>query len=456
MPLDTTVKYLIKHSISGEFLYPSSSGSSIKTTTLTETEKNDPKYQWSIKSGLLIESVSQSSYLNAGTPTGDVYPAILDASTRLKWIISPEEVDQSVQLALHAPGSPASFYLYRTGSADVKLSATQSNYSGQQYWILTLAAPPKAVIQSLIPSKNPLPIGTYRIRAFNGSFMLTMPNSTQAHQDRNVYVSKRKAGTVMGPFQRWELGLSESSGLYTIKNVGTGLYLSPPGSQGLQGDFLVGQTSPFTSWTVQTTDMGVMFFIGLLGTRPLSIGFPNYEGGDLSEVKLEPSDSVPSQIWFFESLDVNALPPSENAMHFTSLLEAKDYNIKNCHDNDKYLSVDTNDQVKLAAYVPKTKLTVAYPSDASGGFTLSYKDSSGDVEYLCDAIGQVELREKKPTLWVALPREDDSGATGIYHICDATTGLSAISGRAMKKGRVPVDPFAQDDEAQWWTFETAS
>jgi hypothetical protein len=48
----------------------------------------------------------------------------------------------------------------------------------------------------------------------------------------------------------------EDSGLYTIKNSGTGLYLGHTGDKGL---FLVGLANPFSKRTIQFTDMGVMF-----------------------------------------------------------------------------------------------------------------------------------------------------------------------------------------------------
>lgn len=51
----------------------------------------------------------------------------------------------------------------------------------------------------------------------------------------------------------------EDSGLYTIKNSGTGLYLGHTGDKGLRGDFLVGLVNPFSKWTIQSTDMGVVF-----------------------------------------------------------------------------------------------------------------------------------------------------------------------------------------------------
>ena len=159
------------------------------------------------------------------------------------------------------------------------LRRLQANYNGHESWIFVYVTPPKAVIPSLIPVKNPLPNGSYRIRSFNGSYLLTMPDTAQKkkHQDRNVFVSTRKTDTTAAKFQKvsrvlcvkvhnadspfiqWEVERGEDTGLYTIKNVGSRKYLGPPGGSGTRGDSLVGVDKSFSQWIIQTTDMGVIF-----------------------------------------------------------------------------------------------------------------------------------------------------------------------------------------------------
>ncbi|KAG1781692.1 hypothetical protein EV702DRAFT_1072731 [Suillus placidus] len=457
MPLDTTVKYLIQHSETGEYLSPG--GSSVTTKALSKSEKDSLMYQWTIKEGYLISNVAKSQLLVPGSP-GE-FTAVLEVPTqnnqRFKWNISSEEVGKPVQLTLKAKG--IAYYMYTTSKQNsVKISSQLTEYGGHESWILDLAAPPKAVIPSLLPMKNPLPSGSYRIRAFNGSFLLTMPNNTlkQKRQDNNVYVNKRQSNADAAKCQRWEVELLEDSGLYTIKNSGTGLYLAPNSNRWLQGDMLVGLDNFFSKWSIQTTDMGVMFFIGLLGVQSsLSIGFPNYEGGDLSEVELEPSDSVPSQIWFFESLDVNPAAPGQDVMHTTSILEERDYYIRSWHDDKIYLSIESGN-VKLKGATLRSKFTLTYPSDKSGSFKLSYTspvdDGDDDTYHVTDASGLLDLRDENETLWVVIPHHGESGT--VYHICDSITGSNAISSRPKNNGnKVVVDPMVEGDEVQWWGFE---
>lgn len=65
--------------------------------------------------------------------------------------------------------------------------------------------------------------------------------------------------------------------------------------------------------------------------------------------------SVPSQIWFFESLDVNSAAPSQDAIHSMSNLEAKDYYIRSCHEDGIYLFLD-HGRVKLQGSAPISKV----------------------------------------------------------------------------------------------------
>jgi hypothetical protein len=69
-------------------------------------------------------------------------------------------------------------------------------------WTLLLDVPQKTeVVSSLLPMRNPLPSGIYRIRAFDGSNLLTMPDNTQNHQDSNVYIAKRRSDSNTAKFQ---------------------------------------------------------------------------------------------------------------------------------------------------------------------------------------------------------------------------------------------------------------
>jgi hypothetical protein len=67
--------------------------------------------------------------------------------------------------------------------------------------------------------------------------------------------------------------------------------------------------------------------------------------------------SIPSQIWFFESLEANSAEPTPDAIHATSSLIAKSYVIQSCHENQKYLGVSSDEaDVQMNDATAKTKV----------------------------------------------------------------------------------------------------
>jgi len=75
--------------------------------------------------------------------------------------------------------------------------------------------------------KNPLPNGSYRIRTFNGSYLLTMPSNAQpqTHQDQNIYVSKRQSEAEAAKFQRVSHTSRVNTNIYiTYRSVGGGTH----------------------------------------------------------------------------------------------------------------------------------------------------------------------------------------------------------------------------------------
>ena len=77
----------------------------------------------------------------------------------------------------------------------------QSDYGGFNSWILVLATPPKPKVPSLLQLKNPLPSGSYRIRAFDGPYLLTMPSNGQ-RQGHKAYVTRRETHAEEAKYQR--------------------------------------------------------------------------------------------------------------------------------------------------------------------------------------------------------------------------------------------------------------
>jgi len=52
MTLDTSLKYLIRHSQTNEYLYPLSAGQSLKTKALSNSDKESTIYQVSMQWGI--------------------------------------------------------------------------------------------------------------------------------------------------------------------------------------------------------------------------------------------------------------------------------------------------------------------------------------------------------------------------------------------------------------------
>lgn len=257
-----------------------------------------------------------------------------------------------------------------------------------------------------------------------------MPNSKQNPLDTNIYVAKRHSDLRMAKYQmvsynscikiclisfvQWEVNLAANTGLYTIKNRGTGFYLTPITNDAEQGSFLVGKSESYSKWIIQSTESGVMFLYvhssfncqkicplliahktasELLDLDPehhpldflitmvetymrcvISVGEFTTRSFDTfcaTQVQLQPSDvsplfgtisvsrslsrmfqRVPSQIWFFEDANL-ANPPRQSTQHLeTASLPPRVYYIRSYHDATKYLCVNSShDEIRISANV---------------------------------------------------------------------------------------------------------
>jgi len=303
-------------------------------------------------------------------------------------------------------------------------------------------------------NKNPLPKGTYRIRSFNGNYLLTMPkNATGVNGSPFVTQQVPK-----DDYQKWTV-VPQTNGLFTIANAGNNLYLAASKDNLTAGAALIGQStgngeSP-PQWNIQTFSPGVFFFIGLRDSN-LSIGFSNYEAQDSEAVALETSDNIPSQTWFFETFKL--LAPA--TFHGKRVLDAGNYTIELCHNNYYLYVLTSEDLSSTSGRAQGTKFTVTYADDTTPNFTLSYVDSYG-TSYLVATTDHLETTDakKKATEWVILLLEHNDGGDA-YHICDASSGdpRNAISSRQItnrSKSYFALDPLAEQEVMQMWRFHDA-
>jgi len=128
-------------------------------------------------------------------------------------------------------------------------------------------------VTNLSVDKNPLPDGNYRIRSFIGSYVLVVPGEENGRPYVRKQVQDNNAQEVscFSPFLLIEVFDYESlkilfqwavqpqpNGLYTIRNIGTKLYLAGSASNLVKGAPLIGRSTAF-EWDIQTSGLGVMF-----------------------------------------------------------------------------------------------------------------------------------------------------------------------------------------------------
>ncbi|KDR73987.1 hypothetical protein GALMADRAFT_250718 [Galerina marginata CBS 339.88] len=301
-------------------------------------------------------------------------------------------------------------------------------------------------------NKNPLPKGFYRIRTFNGGYLLTMPDKAIAGKSL-PYVSKQ---VPKNDNQKWAV-TPQPNGYYTISSSGNGLYLAGSPTNLVEGATLIGQSlgtgDTAFQWNVQTFNPGVMFFIGPPNTE-LSIGFSSYQAENLEVVNLKTSDNIPSQIWFFETFkQIGAA-----VFHGKRLLAPGNYILEICQDNTFVKVLNTDDMAIASTQANGTKFTVIYADNDTPNFILSYTDASSATAYLTAAEERVETTalKKQATEWVLLPlQHKDEGIA--YHICDASSSdpRKAISARMVldrTRSFFALDPLAEQEVLQMWRF----
>jgi hypothetical protein len=260
-----------------------------------------------------------------------------------------------------------------------------------------------------------------------------------------VYVRKQDRKKLAQ--QKWSVTFDDSSGMFTIQNSGTNLYLACSNANATQGSPLIGQANLPYWWSVQTFDHGVMFFIRL-PDQPLSLGFSDYEAEELSEVVLEPSDNIPSQIWFFETDQ----PLSQDNVYARCELDAGNYTIQSCHDSS-YMAVERH---ALTIDSSENAATFALKYCSGGpNFTLRYDQNKKDV---VNASGYVDLRSSAKDddkQWVLLPQKTESAT--VYYICQPALGypLKVISSRKLDEEYLALDEFAEGEVMQMWNFISA-
>lgn len=422
--------------------YLSLSGTSV---TVAGYSDGDANQQWRFvyppgsASIYYIQSVGNPNlYLNAGAWT--TYYIVSGTSGSCQWTVTPNS--SGVTTIIYASSYYLGFDGMNVGAGYLHSSNNQQWTLNNQQWTLTAVVALPSDPPALLTNKFPLQTGYYRIRSFNSDYLLTMSNDKE---EQKAYISQQDRKILTQ--QKWYVTHDEKTGLYTIQNSGTGLYLACGSADASQDSPLVGQSGSPYSWCVQSVVPGIMFFIGLSAPM-LSIGFSDYEAENLSEVALEPSDNIPSQIWFFE----NAQPLGQDKVHARRELDPGEYTIECCHDNrylydSQGLTSDTADRA--------SKFTLAYLNDTSPVFTL--RVTTGKKLYVTNTSGYIELRSSSNDdnkQWVLLPQKSESKL--VYYICQISQGhpLKVISSRLIDDQYFALDEISVGQAMQMWNFDT--
>ncbi|KAF8798652.1 hypothetical protein BYT27DRAFT_7203235 [Phlegmacium glaucopus] len=284
--------------------------------------------------------------------------------------------------------------------------------------------------------KLPLPEGVYRIRSFNGNYLLTMPPQNATGESETPYVTRHNPNNEA---QKWVVTPEQNGYYYTISNPETNTYLMGSGTWVSRGAFH--PRSYAFQWKLEHSGLGVAFFIRS-GTS--SIGFPNYEAEDFSNVTLQPGDKIPSQMWFFEIY--NPVTPAK----FHRFLESKNYVLESSRNN-QYLKVvpQSDELLSTSNRNDATEFTVTYVDSNSANFTLTFPTSSGTSNIIADRW-RVVTSANETKEWVVVPHSSGTA----YYIREATTaqlrkGFSTQSIQFRRKSYFAFDYQSEDQEQSW-------
>ncbi|CAL1698575.1 unnamed protein product [Somion occarium] len=292
------------------------------------------------------------------------------------------------------------------------VSLTSRNAYDNQRWSLIPVTP-------ATPNRLPLPTGYYRVRTFNGLSLMTLPKGVAA-EDSSVFVQSQVASN--DAYQRW-LVTRQQNGLYLVQSAGpaTPTYLGCNSAESAVGDHLVGIATPF-EWDLRQIGQGLAWSINLPQyPSALSLGFADYEAESGDDISLEPTDTAPSQIWFFESY----VPLGNDTVHAKREVEEGNYQLQSYNDSTTYMTVLSSPYRITPGTSTSTKFALKYTEDAAQ-FTLSYATSSGAIP-VADCGGFLGFATEG-TNWVLLPGQ--LKVVGFY-ICrpDAGSPHKVVSGR---------------------------
>jgi hypothetical protein len=410
--------------------------------------KDSTRQQWKFvnagsTNNFYIQNVKTNEYLGY-TSVNSVYRVYVSSQT--SWTI---ELDGDSYFIKYTSNSGYRFLT--NASSQVLMSGVTTGYDNERWKLLPVNPPPI--------DNNPLGTGYYRIRSFNGLYLMTMPTGDES-EDKNAYIKSQDSASNL--FQRW-LVTRQTNGLYVILSSGNTpkRYLGCAEGQTAQGDNTEALDKPF-EWCIQSTGLSSAFLVTLPQSK-LSLGFSNYLVDSDEDVCLEPSDDIPSQLWFFEKY----FPFGSEKVHAKRIPDIPDgkYLIQNCHDSTVYMTYLGTAPVRITSGLStgKAKFSLKYKDANSATFTLTYDEVSSDTppvttyNKVADVGGYLNIGETA-TSWVFLQEQaNDPG----YYICRPDSGYPrrVISNRlftAVNKNKYfAIDNMVKGDTTQMWKLVSA-
>ncbi|RDB20854.1 hypothetical protein Hypma_012072 [Hypsizygus marmoreus] len=306
-------------------------------------------------------------------------------------------------------------YCFQTDTSSVVTLSTTKTMSDNQRWRLVPVTPAS-------PDRLLLLMGYYRIRTFNGLHLMTML-SGEAAEDASMFV---KTQTLSDAYQRW-LVTRQTNSFYLIQSAGpaTSTHLGCSSGQSAIGDHLLGLSTAF-EWDLRQIGQGLAWSINLpQSPTALSLRFADYEAADDENISLEPTDTAPSQIWFFETY----IPLGKDTIHAKRQVNEGNYRLQSCHDNTIYMNVAST-PYRITAGSATTKVFGLKYNNGSPELTLSYATSTGNVP-VADCGGFLGFTNNA-TVWVLLSENKDD--PGMY-LCRSNAGYP----RKVVSSRITVD-----------------